>query len=662
MNLINKLKLFFILVLSLASIIPNASYAWSNYFRFVNNFNVPLVLTVNPTISDVNNLCGGSTSGVEVNPHSVSCEFEFNTNIFHIPNNAGTITVAKKEDPTSFCVFSYSYTESILSYFDMRSEIIAEPTCYGNLKSNELSLINDHIQALPRPLVGNIILGLDQGKSYKFTQSLSEADCGGQGGDNCIIASPDLDTAYVNNGSSLKQSIVLQNELDRYEPLNFEQMIGSHNSAISRHYTKSTSDYNMSRVDPDSYATLTEQLNAGLRQIELDIEWYNNTITVCHNHVSKDIGPILCQGNPPLKGDVLNEIKSWVEKNPNAFIILFVDTNLPLTGHIAELDEALATLEPHIFTPAMAQQYYHVSDNTLPFSQLTQDDIIQKYKKNIVITHNEADDLKTSQYVFTNVQTVNVPPLEEQGVDTILQSNYSDCSNINKYSDIKNLYSDDPNHLNMLRVNGDRTTINYISCVESKNPDQYSDYFTTANIPNMLNCPFNIFSTNMFGFTCDSTNCKNHSTDPRLYSFLWSWELGYPIVNNGSDIAYIDPKTGHFKNESLAAGGIYGVLCVKPMELQSPVAPLSWSVETVKISDLNTVAAVAQDACARAGTAFAVPTTSYWMNDALTVIRAGKLNQSNVLVNYQKVNGQWTPNLNYAKVGQSLVTGNKSKL
>lgn len=649
-------KLTPFLMLSLAIIIPNVSYAWSNYFRLVNNFNVPFVITISPAVSDVNNLCGGSISNVEVNPHSFSCEFEFNTNIFHVPNNAGTITITKKEDPASFCVFNYSYTESILSYFDMRSENIASPTCYGNLKSKELSVVNDHNQALPRPLVGNLILGMDQGKSYQFTQSLSENDCGGRGGDNCIIASPDLDTVYVNNGSSLKQSIVLQNELDRYEPLNFEQMIGSHNSAISAHYTKSTSDYNMSRVDPDSYLTLTEQLNAGLRQIELDIEWYNNAVTVCHNHISKDIGPILCDGDPALKGTVLNEIKSWVAKNPEALIILYLDVNLPLTGHIAELDDALATLEPYVFTPDMAQQYYHISHNTLPLSQLTQDDVIRKYNKNIIITNdNNVEDVKASKYVFINTETVNVPPLEEHGVDTILQSKYAACSNIDKYSHVKNLYSDDPNHLNMLRVNADRTTINYLSCVESKSPEDYSDYFTTANISNMLNCPLNVFSTNMFGFTCDSNNCDNHPTDPRLYSFLWSWKLGYPLINHGSDIAYIDSKSGHFENEPLTAGDMYRVLCMKPMQQQSPTAPLEWTIETVKVGDLNNVATIAQDICKQKGGIFAVPTTSYWMDDAMTVIHAEKQDQYKILVNYQKINGHWTPNLNYAKVGQSLV-------
>ena len=130
------IKFFFVLVLSIGSVSPAACYAWSNYFRFVNNFNFPLVLTINEAVSNVNNLCGGGTSNIDVGPHSLSCEFEFNTNPLHWPNNTGTITIAKKDDPGSYCVFPYTYTESILSYFDMRSEILSEPTCYGNLKSN----------------------------------------------------------------------------------------------------------------------------------------------------------------------------------------------------------------------------------------------------------------------------------------------------------------------------------------------------------------------------------------------------------------------------------------------------------------------------------------------------------------------------------------------
>lgn len=658
-------RVFFLLVFVCVSAAPASCYAWSNYFRFVNNFNFPLVLSINPTTSSVNNECGGGTTGVEVGSRSMSCKFEFQTETFHRPSNEGTITIAKKSDPSSYCVFPYSYTLSIFSYFDMRSEVFSEPTCYGDLTSKEFSVVNDHNQALPRPLVGDVILGMDQGNSYKFTQSLSEADCGGKGGDNCIIASPDLTSSYLSNGSTLQESIVLQNELARYEPLNFEQLLGSHNAAISAYYTGSQSNYNMSHGDPDNYLPLTDQLNAGLRQIELDIEWYKDAITVCHNHISKNLGWVLCDDDFPLQGDgknprsaFLNEIKSWIEKNPHAFVIIYLDANLPITGHVAELDTALSLLEPYIFTPAMAAQYYHVIGNTLPTSRLTQDDLVHRFKKNIIVTNdNNVDDIKTSRYVFTNIENINLPPLEEDGVDTFLQSNYSFCGDAGKYSNVKNLFSDDPLHYNLLRINADRTTINYISCVGSKDADRCVDYYTTQNIPNFLNCPLNIFSTNMFGFTCDANSCNHHPTDPRLYSFLWSWDLGYPLTKtNGSDVAYINPNTGHFQNAPLVLNNVYSVLCVRSVQQQTPIAPLPWYLETMTITDLKNVYSAAQAVCARSGGSFAVPVTSYWLNDALNLINPqGKINPYNVLVNYENLAGEWTPNVTNLKRGRSLV-------
>lgn len=646
-------------LISIINLIPTACYAWSNYFRVVNNFNFPLILSINPSIASVDNLCGGSINNIEVGPHAVSCEFQFNDSRFR---NAGTLTLSKKEDPNSYCTYQYSYTESPFSYFDMRSEVFSEPVCQGNLKATELSVINPHNQALPRTLVGNVALGMDQGKSYEITHSLAEADCGGQGGDNCIIASPDLNASYVNKGSTLAQAIVLQNELDRYEPLNFEQMMGAHNAAISQQYTTSTSEYNMSHSDPDSYLSLTDQLNAGLRQIELDIEWYNNAVTICHDHVSKSLQGILCAGNFPLT-TALNEMKIWIEKNPNALVFLYLDVNLPLTGHVFNLDTDLALLEPYIFTPTMAIQYFKVPNNTLPAYQLTQDALIHQFKKNIIITNDDdVANLKNSQYVFVNVQNVNVPPLEEDGVDTFLQSKYSSCKGVDKYTNIKNLYGDDPNHFNLLRLNADRTIINYISCVGDMPSDHYVDYYTTRNLPNMLNCPFNIFSTNMFGFTCDANSCNHHPTDPRLYSFLWSWELGYPLQAGGSNIAYVNSMTGHFENMPLKVNTIYSVLCVKPFTQLSPLAPLPWYIKNINITHLNSINVAAQSTCQKSGGFFAVPTTSYWMDDALNVIKATQTNPYNVIVNYQNIHGQWIPNAGYMKKGKQVILKTHSLL
>jgi len=612
-----------------------------------------MTITINPSLAKVTNLCGGSLNNVSVAPRSVSCEFQFDTDKLHWDSpqqNKGTITLTRQDDPNSYCVYNYDYTYVLIpySFFDIRSEVISLQSCHGNLKSNEISVNNAHNQALPRPLVG--IMG------FEVTQSIAIADCGGQGGDNCLVASPDINTVYKSNGSTLAQSLILQTKLDRYEALNFEQFIGSHNSAISHRYTTNTNKLNLSYSDPDHYMTLTDQLNSGVRQLELDIMWAQNRVRLCHTDKAIDPSGGLCEGNFPMS-DAIAEIKTWVEKNPDALIFIYLDVHAPLTGHVGDLDTDLSPLASHVFTPKMASQYFHVENNTLPAFQLTQNQLLNQFKTNVIITNDDdRDTLKTSQYVFVNVQNSNAAPLTEIGVDTFFASGYASCVDQSKYNNIKSVFNNDPNHYNLLRFNSGRTTLNYVTSVKNKTPDQYVNYFTTQNLSNMLNCPVNIFSTSLLGFTCDTNSCNAHPSDPQLYTFLWSWSLGYPLQSGGSQLAYINPNTNHFENDPLIQGNTYAVLCYQKSAKQiTPIAPLQWYLNNVKIDNAATAFKTAYDSCQNTGGIFAVPTMSYWMHDVISIIKAKNLN---VLVNYKNDNGQWIPNSGYVNENhQTLLKG-----
>lgn len=632
-----------IIIIFLCTIIaPASSFAWSNYFRFINNFDKPLTFSIQPTLATVNNPCGG-LNNIEVMPHSVSCELEFTTekeNFWDDPANNGTITVALKNDPQSYCTYHYDYTYTLIpySFFKIYSENIILQSCQGNLQAKEISVVNDHNNALPRSLAGDIILGLDQMGAAKSTESFSDADCGGLGGNNCMIVAPNLTTLYKNNGSSLWQALSLQNHLDQYEPLNFSQFIGSHNAAISSHYTTSNSSMNMSYSDPDNYLSLTEQLNAGVRQIELDIEWYNNAVTICHNHVDGNLKDILCDGNATLASTIA-EIKTWVEKNPQELLILYLDVNLPLDSHVNDLDNDLAQLEPHVFTPSLAKEHFKVDNNTLPAYQLSKNSLIHQFQKNIIITNDDdVENLKTSKYVFVNVQNSTETPLAEVSANTFLSKKIS-CNDKDKYSKTNKIFND-VNHYNIFRINEDRTVINYMNSAGDSDPNQYMDYFTTQNINNILNCPVNILSTNMLGFGCNDDECTINPTDPRLYNFLWSWGLGYPLVNNGSTIAYINPVTQHFENDTLIPNSTYSVLCYHPSHQPTPDA-LDWFIKEIKISDTSQAAALADKTCKESKGLFVTPTTSYWMNDVMDLTQG---NNNKILINYQFIKNDWVPN------------------
>lgn len=631
-----------------ALLITVPSYAWSNFFRFVNNFNVPMTLSIQPTLATVNSSCG-NINNIPVAAYSQSCELEFTTAQpnWHTPmaGNSGTITIAKQADPTSYCTYRYDYSYTVLpySYFDLHSEKMALQSCHGNLHPTEISAVNDHNEALPRPLTGSVVVNVDAEKAADATESLSQADCGEEGGDNCLIASPDLTTVYTADGSSLAESLVLQTELDRYEPLNFEQFIGSHNSAVSQHYTRSTAPLDLNHADPDHYLTVTDQLNSGVRQLELDIEWLGDAVTICHTDSSLDPNGKLCVGNDSM-GSVVAEIKNWAQKHPSALLLIYLDVHKPLTGHVNDLDDVFAQLDPMIFTPAMAAQNYHSPSNTLPAFQFSQADLIQKYKTNIIIVNdNDTDNLKLSRYVFIAMQNSAAKPLTENGVDTYFASKYAACSDASKYSNMQKLYGDDPNRYNLLRLNAGRTVLNYVSSVGNLSPDQYVNYFTTKNLAGILSCPVNVFSTSMLGFTCGDDDCTSHPTDPKLMTFLWSWSLGYPLKSTGSTIAYINPSNGHFENDQLVQGNSYAVLCNHSTVQQTPIAPLQWYVENITLDDINNASQLAEAACQKTNGVFAVPTTSYWMSDVMTLLNISNVN-SKVLVNYQHNQDEWVPN------------------
>lgn len=659
------MKVFSQIILILSGILWSFQcYAWSNYFRFVNNFNVAMTLTISPTFANVKNLCGGDTQHIDVGAHSLSCAFEFTTaqaNERDVLKNSGTITFSRKDDPSSVCIYKYNYAYHPESdnYSDLHSENIFLQSCQGNLKPTEITLVNDHNQILPRPLIDTLMSTEHKEKAEKMTESIAYADCGGKDSDNCLIVSPDLNATYLKNGSTLAQALLLQLELDRYEPLNFAQFIGSHNAAISRHYTKSVKLYNLSHSDPDHYLTLTDQLKSGVRQLELDVQWHKDAVTICHDDIDRDPQGILCEDNYPLSV-ALAEIKSWVEKNPHTFLFIYFDVHAPLLGHVDDIDKDLESLEPYIFTPAMAMKYYHVKNNALPASQLSQDDLIQKYQKNIIVTNDDdTDNLKNSRYIFVNVENSPAAPLPEFSLDTFLSSKASHCDDANKYDSMRELFiKDDPEHYNLLRLNEGRTVVNYVLSVDDRRPEQYVNYFTTQNLPSMLHCPINIFSTSMLGYTCNAHSCDVLSTDPKLYSFLWSWNLGYPLTHGGSNIAYINPNTAHFENDVLSSDHSYSVLCYRKTSSQKTPALLQWYLENLKMSNMNKIYDSAEAACQNSGGVFAVPTTSYWMSDVMNVIHANKMHAQYVIVNYQYINNEWVPNaVRVEKNGEQILKG-----
>lgn len=89
----------------------------------------------------------------------------------------------------------------------------------------------------------------------------------------------------------------------------------------------------------------------GLRHLEIDIWWWpaDNAITVCHspvplwpvgqiNRKAEEAGldlqwdpkDMCCVNNRRAFADVLQDIKDWMDKHDDEFVVLYIDTKPPL--------------------------------------------------------------------------------------------------------------------------------------------------------------------------------------------------------------------------------------------------------------------------------------------------------------------------------------------
>lgn len=162
-----------------------------------------------------------------------------------------------------------------------------------------------------------------------------------------------------------KQSLLYQQYLQLDDELIINEIPGTHNSAISEAYGYGIEKYFISALgnglDEDQgddvgvgvcqYLSLIDQLNMGVRHIEVDIWWgpkqddYNGDMVVCHSPVplyplgkvnraaeaanltlEYDPKKMSCIGTKRMFVDVLTEIRDWMlrEENLNGIFFNFI--------------------------------------------------------------------------------------------------------------------------------------------------------------------------------------------------------------------------------------------------------------------------------------------------------------------------------------------------
>lgn len=173
-------------------------------------------------------------------------------------------------------------------------------------------------------------------------------------------------------------ALAYQRRLQRDDPLVVTELPSTHNSAISEAYGYGIEKYFISALGGGldtnqgddvgtgvcQHLTLVDQLNMGIRHLEVDVWWGpkqdldgkvhdgKGDLVVCHSPVPLypvgeiqrqaeaaglnlqfDAKNMSCIGTKRLFVDVLTEIKDWMmlEKNKEEFVMLYIDTKMFIT-------------------------------------------------------------------------------------------------------------------------------------------------------------------------------------------------------------------------------------------------------------------------------------------------------------------------------------------
>ncbi|OGO90209.1 MAG: hypothetical protein A3F10_06595 [Coxiella sp. RIFCSPHIGHO2_12_FULL_42_15] len=543
------------------------SYAWDEYLNIYNNSNEPLNYSASPVKS----------SGIT-------------------PNHAVVIPPYSK--------LNVKVKDGTLSFFERwqsKGVISLSSEHGGTVTVNYHGWANYHSLELKNKTKNS------NANVQLFTDSRKMCD----GPINCIIVSPNMDW--------VKQTLQLQNAMNRYEPLNNQQQVSTHNSYISSAYGKTYG------IDPNQKIKISEQLEAGVTALEIDLHYAitRDDILLCHGHPRFGL-PAPAIGCAPWDDKLsegLQEISRWMEQklktNSNLFITLYLDASL--AGHVKMADSIFQReLGQYIFSRQDLANYLQKQglspSSALPADRLTQQDILAVQKHILIVTKGR--EFENSRFVFDRT-TSGIDFPYDRGVSAVDDATFG-----------AHIFNKDVNHTSLWRLYEDQTAIS--------DQDRYVNVFNIAKI-----MPWRVNWISMDKLT---------SNDSRLASLVWSWDIDFPLAtsnNNAKPYAVLVKDRQRLQNGIDVATQPVSVLCHD----ETQAIKEGWVV--TRATHLNTSDLVnsAEQMCQQnfgPSFRFAAPVNSYSMAPAVQAAA----NADRVLVNNIYEDGQWVVN---QKRGLTLV-------
>ena len=264
------------------------------------------------------------------------------------------------------------------------------------------------------------------------------------GVNNCMVVNSDIQQVYQKN---------------KDKPLTENLWLGTHNSVIAKVYAQGKNVLDMSNVDPNQTLNLTQQLNQGVRVLELDLVDVQGQLKFCHFHVDNIPYEDVCDENTTLKTG-LQEVNQWLNLHPQAIVLIYLDINQPIAD-VAGFDQIVRDTLVDTAGDIRVLSKQDVG-NTLPASTLTPNGLLNNYKnrENIIfINHDKVEQFnaQASNYVFNKVLnnlTLNIP--YDRAIDSFLgcQGTFPDD---NRHQTLWGLRGDQ----SILSGHGESTTITY---------------------------------------------------------------------------------------------------------------------------------------------------------------------------------------------------------
>ncbi|WP_299009554.1 hypothetical protein [uncultured Shewanella sp.] len=305
------------------------------------------------------------------------------------------------------------------------------------------------------------------------------------------------------------KALRMQNRLDHSLPLSDALFIGTHNSFNASDYSNG-----ISYIDPNHRLSLTDQLNAGMVALELDVHYDFNVNTgtdlmLCHKKEHGEISDGVCSIYDRTFKQGLTEINNWLNKNKEDVIFIYIEDFME--GD--EYDKAIGYLNQTIGDKVYRPQ--GDGCQSIPMDVSKQDMLDQG--KQVIL--------------FGRKQTCSAPS------DWQSWAFGGSGWDVGKVEDVRNGKCKVPSEGKWLRYFEDRTVAGAVLAGRKE-----SENIAGSDMQALMACDVNFIGLDMTGYA---------GTD-RITGAIWSWKKAEPNNKNNQDCA-----------QSLADGHFGDIQCLK---------------------------------------------------------------------------------------------------